>query len=119
MVDVVKRAAELLKEGAVMLPETCPLCGSPLYKLRDGRIVCPIHGEIRKIKSKKEETEIKVDNTLDDLINAILEKVIDFTSKIPRATRIDAEELSVWLTNLQKAIEIRKMLDLEGGGKEG
>ncbi|ALU11910.1 hypothetical protein EYM_06090 [Ignicoccus islandicus DSM 13165] len=112
MVDVVKRAAELLKEGAVMLPETCPLCGSPLYKLKDGRIVCPIHGEIRKITSRREETEIKVDNTLDDLINAILEKVIDFTSKIPKATKLEADELNIWLSNLEKAIEIRRKLSI-------
>ena len=112
MVDVVKRAAELLKEGAVMLPETCPLCGSPLYRLRDGRIVCPIHGEIRKVASKREETELKVDNTLDDLINAILEKVIDFTAKVPKATKLEAEELNVWLSNLEKAIEIRRKLNV-------
>ena len=113
MVDPVKRAAELLKEGAVMLPETCPICGSPLYKLRDGRIVCPIHGEIMKIKSKKQETEVKVDSALDDLINAMIIKVRDFTQRVPGATKVEAEELGIWLKNLELAIEIRNKLKVE------
>ena len=113
MVDPVKRAAELLKEGAVMLQETCPICGSPLYKLKDGRIVCPIHGEIMKIKSKKEETAIKVDNALDDLINAMIIKVRDFTQRVPMATKFEAEELGIWLRNLDLAIELRNKLKVE------
>ena len=113
MTIVIRRAAELLKEGAVMLPETCPICGSPLYKLRDGRIVCPVHGEIMKIKSKKQETEIKVDTALDDLINAMILKVREFTSKVPTASKPDAEELSVWLRNLDLIIEIRNKLKIE------
>jgi len=35
-----RRAAEWLKEGARMLPETCPECGSPLFDRR-GEIWCP------------------------------------------------------------------------------
>ena len=113
MSNAIKRAAELLKEGAVMLPETCPICGSPLYKLRDGRIVCPVHGEIMKIKSKKQETEMKVDSALDDLINAMILKVREFTSKVPNASKLDAEELGQWLKNLDLAIEIRNKLKIE------
>ncbi len=113
MSNAIKKAAELLKEGAVMLPETCPICGSPLYKLKDGRIVCPVHGEIMKIKSKKQETEMKVDTALDDLINAMILKVREFTGKISTASKLEAEELGIWLRNLDMAIEIRNKLKIE------
>ena len=40
MGDAERRAAEWLKEGARMLSETCPECGSPLFDRR-GEIWCP------------------------------------------------------------------------------
>ncbi|RLI09585.1 hypothetical protein DRO33_06535 [Candidatus Bathyarchaeota archaeon] len=40
MSEAERRAAEWLKEGARMLPEACPECGSPLFD-RKGEIWCP------------------------------------------------------------------------------
>jgi UPF0148 protein len=37
-----KQMAELLRKGATMLNETCPECNTPLFKLRDGSLVCPM-----------------------------------------------------------------------------
>jgi len=42
----IKRMTELLRGGATMLGEHCPLCGSPLFRLRSGEIVCPVHGRV-------------------------------------------------------------------------
>jgi len=32
--------AKLLSAGAAMLSETCPKCGTPLFRLKDGNVVC-------------------------------------------------------------------------------
>ena len=39
--EAVKKMAELLKLGAIMLPQKCPVknCNLPLFKLRSGEIV--------------------------------------------------------------------------------
>jgi len=38
--DVVRKMANLMMQGAVMLDKTCPLDGLPLFRLRTGEIVC-------------------------------------------------------------------------------
>jgi UPF0148 protein len=55
--DVVKKGAELLRQGATMLQESCPICGSPLYKLKSGDIVCPIHGKVAIVSNESEAIE--------------------------------------------------------------
>ncbi|MFH1180765.1 MAG: Sjogren's syndrome/scleroderma autoantigen 1 family protein [Candidatus Bathyarchaeota archaeon] len=37
-----KQMAELLRKGATMLNESCPDCNTPLFKLRDGSLICPM-----------------------------------------------------------------------------
>ncbi len=61
---VVKRMAELMLRGAVMLADTCPLDGLPLFKLRNGDIVCPVHGKIILVHDEKEAEDLMIDNTL-------------------------------------------------------
>jgi UPF0148 protein len=55
--DAVKKGAELLRQGATMLQESCPICGSPLYKLKSGDIVCPIHGKVAIVSNESEAIE--------------------------------------------------------------
>ena len=108
--DPIKRAALLLKEGATMLPETCPICGSPLYKLKDGTIVCPIHGEIRKIKSAvtKEKEKKSVDAIIDEVIDLALENLDKLVSKAYSGNKEEAEAVLKWLEVLEKATKLKK-----------
>ena len=48
----VKKAAELLRQGATMLEEPCPICKMPLFKLKNGDIVCPVHGKVYIAKNE-------------------------------------------------------------------
>jgi len=65
--EVVRKMAELMRSGATMLDKSCPLCGAPLFRLRSGEIVCPIHGSVRIVKSESEAVEILADTVLDEL----------------------------------------------------
>jgi len=40
----IKEMAKLLTSGATMLAESCPKCGSPLFRLKDGKVMCPSCG---------------------------------------------------------------------------
>ena len=36
-----KEMAELLRRGARMLSESCSECGTPLFRLKSGEVICP------------------------------------------------------------------------------
>ncbi len=62
--EIVKKMARMMMQGAVMLAERCPICGLPLFRLRNGDIVCPIHGKVLIVSDEKEADEIRLDNTI-------------------------------------------------------
>ena len=110
-VDVAKRAAELLKQGAVMLPETCPLCGSPLFKLKNGDVVCPIHGKIILAKNEKEVTRV----TEDEVIDKLVKKVTDLISRrLENLSVDDLNDVKLMLEVLNLAEELRGKLERKG-----
>jgi UPF0148 protein len=52
-----KQMAELLRKGATMLNETCPECNTPLFKLKDGSLVCPMCNKPVVYASANADTE--------------------------------------------------------------
>lgn len=38
--DAIKRAAQLLLDGATMIQDSCPKCHSPLYRMKNGSLFC-------------------------------------------------------------------------------
>lgn len=36
-----REMADLLREGATMLSQSCPVCNVPLFRLKSGEIICP------------------------------------------------------------------------------
>ena len=63
----VKEMAELLRKGATMLSQTCPQCKVPLFKLRDGTIICPV--------CKRKVVFMKENGTIDESITLVIEKL--------------------------------------------
>lgn len=66
---VVKKMAALLMQGATMLQETCPLDGLPLFRLRTGEVVCPVHGRVVIVASEREARDIEVEEILYDVMH--------------------------------------------------
>jgi len=60
--DKVKEMAKMLLSGATMLAEQCPVCGAPLFRLKDNTVKCPSCGFVKEEKTikKGEEPEHKV-----------------------------------------------------------
>jgi len=61
---VIRLMANLMAQGAVMLEQTCPICGLPLFRLKNGDVVCPVHGKVYLVSSDEEAREVEVDETL-------------------------------------------------------
>mgnify|MGYP001772586889 CR=1 FL=1 len=73
--EVVKKMSDLMRSGAVMLEQTCPLCGLPLFRTRSGEVVCPIHGSVKIVKSEEEAVEAVSSAVLRELEKVIARKL--------------------------------------------
>ena len=112
---VVKKMAELLRSGATLLAETCPLCNSPLLRLPSGETVCPIHGRIFVAKTEEEVAEATVLGILTELektISSILNTYIrTLKSEIPDIPDPEiAKTLVYWLEALERVERIKAMV---------
>lgn len=70
--EALRRMAEALKSGAVMLDLQCPVCSSPLFRLRSGEIWC-VKCQKRVIVVKEGEEPI---TAMSDLLLASLEETL-------------------------------------------
>lgn len=109
--EKVKKMAELLRGGSVMLSHSCPDCKTPLFKLTDGSIICPGCGrkaifakpnEVEKVRAAAEES-----SELDSILVAKISRI-----KLKIAESDDPEELdklSRTMTSLYELLErVRK-----------
>ena len=71
--------AKMLSAGATMLSRSCPDCGSPLFKLKDGKILCASCGYSpdRAVADKQTVPEHRVEEggSTDELNGILKEKL--------------------------------------------
>ena len=108
----VKRMAELLRQGATMLADSCPQCGSPLFKVKDDTYCVKCDRRIVYAQSDK-EVEVQVVKTLipelrETLINKlkVLNEVIDNETDTEALTKL-ANLMVLLLQALHKLESIR------------
>jgi UPF0148 protein len=101
--EVVRRMTRLVAEGATMLADTCPIDGLPLFKLKNGDIICPVHGKVWIVSSEAEAEEVEID--------FIIRK-----AELHAAKRVyqslnsnDASELIPWLNVIETVERIRSI----------
>ena len=111
--EAVKKMAELLKLGAVMLPQKCPVknCNLPLFKLRSGEIVCPTHGRVYLVRSDEEAKQVLSKASLMRVLDALEKRVIEVLNKSGNnMLSVGYREIIGWLEVLERIIRIRREL---------
>lgn len=78
----VKRMADLLRSGATMLQETCPVCATPLFRLGKDTFCPKCNRPVAIVKSAEEEVRLASQQVLDNLEQAILEKIAELNTMI-------------------------------------
>ena len=68
-----KQMAELLRSGATMLSNSCPECGSPLFMLKSGDIVCANCQRRVMIVTEEEEAVVEAGVQLESLEKVLVE----------------------------------------------
>jgi UPF0148 protein len=111
---VVRRGAELLLQGAALTDLSCPVCSSPLFRLKDGTLWCAKHEKKVVVVKEGEEPpkQSQAPNLAYDKLEAtLMAKVSELEGKIERTGDIDElQKLTAALSELLSSLEkVKKM----------
>lgn len=112
----IKRMADLLRQGATLTDLSCPVCASPLFRLKNGTLWCAKDEKKVVVVKEGEETEKAPGNVaLNSLETTLLAKVQDLQSKIQQTENMEElQKLSNTLSELLSSIEkVRKIKRLD------
>jgi UPF0148 protein len=109
----IKRMADLLRQGATLTDLSCPVCASPLFRLKDGTLWCAKCEKKVIVVKEGEEAEKAAGAALDKLEATLLAKVQDIQGKIQQTDNVDelqklSTALSELLSNLEKIKKMKK-----------
>ena len=71
-----KGMADLLRQGATMLSRSCPECGTPLFQLKSGDIVCANCQRRVVIVPEGEEATAEAGVRLESVEKVLVEKLV-------------------------------------------
>lgn len=111
----IKRMADLLRQGQTLTELACPVCASPLFRLKSGELWCARCE--KKVIVVKEETELaKVTSalSLETLEATLLAKIQEIQEKMQRETDVEelqklGSALSGLLENLEKVRKAKRI----------
>jgi Uncharacterized Zn-finger containing protein len=114
--DIAKRMAELLKAGNIMLSDSCPDCKVPLFKLRDGKIICPSCNRTVIYVKHGEENVVKRYQAIEEMLSTITDKLAELNLSISSEDDIiklndKVKVLNSLLDAYDKLIKLRKEKD--------
>ncbi len=103
----VKKMAELLKSGATMLSETCPECGTPLFR-RGKETFCPkCNKSVVIVQTAEDESRLLTDRILETSEQTLFDKIQEVNLAMKSET--DPEKLitygnalATWLDAIEK-----------------
>lgn len=107
----IKRSAELLKQGATMLSEQCPKCGSPLFKLKNGDTVCPVHGKIIIAREDYEIIQVSLEGVLAKIEEYATTRISSILQELSRGDLDEMEGLRLlreWVELLDSIKRLKK-----------
>ncbi len=110
----IKRMADLLRQGATLTDLSCPVCASPLFRLKDGSLWCA--QDEKKVIIVKEGQEAPLQASpanaaYDKLEATLLTKIQGIEEKIEKTEDVEEiQKLSTALSELLNSLEkIRRM----------
>ena len=100
--------ADLLRQGDTLTDLSCPVCASPLFRLKDGTLWCA--NDEKKVVIVKEGEEppkqAAASTAYDKLESTLLAKMQDLQGKIEKTEDLEElQKLSVALSELLNSLE--------------
>jgi UPF0148 protein len=108
----VKKMADLLKSGASMLQETCPQCGTPLFRKGTETFCAKCNRPVVIIRNADDETRLKTDQILDGTEQTLLSKIQEVnislrTETDPSRLLNYGNALKTWLETIDKIRQLK------------
>jgi UPF0148 protein len=108
----IKRMAELLKSGATMLSETCPECGTPLFRKGKETFCAKCNKPVVIIQSAEDETRLKADTIFETSEQTLMAKIQQVNLALKNETDPDklvayGNALSSWLSAIERLRRLR------------
>jgi UPF0148 protein len=109
----IKRMADLLRQGATLTDVSCPVCASPLFRLKDGTLWCAKDEKKVIVVKEGEEPEATATTAYNKLEATLIAKVNDIQNRIQQTDKVDelqklSATLSELLSNLEKIQKMKK-----------
>ncbi|MCW4006726.1 MAG: hypothetical protein NWF04_09085 [Candidatus Bathyarchaeota archaeon] len=99
----IKRMADLLRQGATLTDLACPMCASPLFRLKDGTLWCgKDEKKVVYVKTGEDAGKAAGNSAMDTLEKTLMAKVQNLENKIGQTD--DVEELSKLTTALSELL---------------
>ncbi len=107
----IKRMADLLRQGATLTDLSCPVCASPLFRIKDGTLWCEQDQKKVIVVKEGEQPPVQMapqaNAAYDKLETTLLTKVQGIQDKIEKTEDIEeiqklSTALSELLSNLEK-----------------
>ena len=108
----IKRMANMLRQGSALTDLSCPVCASPLLRLKDGTLWCAKdEKKVIVVKEGEEQARVTSAMAMETLEATLLAKVQDLQGKIQRTENMEElQKLSTALSDLLDNLEkIKKM----------
>lgn len=111
----IKRMADLLRQGSTLTELACPVCSSPIIRLKNGDLWCAkCEKKVIVIKEEAELAKVTSALSLEALEATLLTKIQEIQKKMQRETNVDelqklGSALSGLLENLEKLRKARKL----------
>lgn len=96
-----KKMGELLRQGARMLSDTCPECGTPLFQLSNGEIICSMCN--RPVRYVKGDTDLQSEAHKERLEESLRRKIDEVQKLLDEAD--DPTKMVELTDTLMKLIE--------------
>ena len=108
----VRKMADLLKSGATMLSETCPECGTPLFRMGKETFCAKCNKPVMIIHSVEDENRLKADTILETSEQTLMAKIQEVNLALKNETdpeRLAAygKAMSNWLSSIEKLRRLR------------
>ncbi|MEM2609854.1 MAG: Sjogren's syndrome/scleroderma autoantigen 1 family protein [Candidatus Bathyarchaeia archaeon] len=111
----IRRMADLLRQGSTMTELACPVCASPIFKLKNGDLWCAkCEKKVIVVREDAELAKITSALSLETLEATLLAKIQEIQEKMQRETNVEelqklGSTLSGLLENLEKVRRAKKL----------
>jgi UPF0148 protein len=108
----VRKMADLLKSGATMLSETCPECGTPLFRKGKETFCAKCNKPVVVIHSVEDENRLKADTILETSEQTLMAKLQEVNQALKNETNPEklvayGKAISSWLSAIEKLRRLR------------